>query len=279
MRPSRIIVGEVRQEESLDLLIALNSGLPGMCTMHANCAREAVTKMCTLPLLAGENVGTRSSCRPSPACVDLVVHVGTERDGRRAGARDRGAARPRRGRRRRDRRRLHHPRRPAGPGRRATRRTPTGSTRAGFDLARLLVAVRHRGLAVGALRGSAVRARAAAGLALFEPPAPRSAGPRRPAGTRRATCSPQAGMSGINAAQLLASCSRRRRRRAGRSCTSCRARRRSRLAFAVMASLRAGRCWCGAAPGSGGPSCARCGRRSSTTWPPACGPGCRCPRR
>ena len=59
MRPTRIIVGEVRQEECLDLLIALNSGLPGMCTIHANSAREAVTKMCTLPLLAGENVGHR----------------------------------------------------------------------------------------------------------------------------------------------------------------------------------------------------------------------------
>jgi hypothetical protein len=40
----------------LDLLIALNSGLPGMCTLHANSAREALVKMCTLPLLAGENV-------------------------------------------------------------------------------------------------------------------------------------------------------------------------------------------------------------------------------
>ncbi len=59
MRPSRIIVGEVRQAESLDLLIALNSGLPGMCTLHANSAREAITKMCTLPLLAGENVSPR----------------------------------------------------------------------------------------------------------------------------------------------------------------------------------------------------------------------------
>ena len=57
MRPSRIIVGEVRQAESLDLLIALNSGVPGMCTIHANSAREAIMKMCTLPLLAGENVG------------------------------------------------------------------------------------------------------------------------------------------------------------------------------------------------------------------------------
>ncbi|MEJ7648567.1 MAG: ATPase, T2SS/T4P/T4SS family [Nakamurella sp.] len=56
MRPSRIIVGEVRQEECLDLLVALNSGLPGMCSVHANSAREAVVKLCTLPLLAGENV-------------------------------------------------------------------------------------------------------------------------------------------------------------------------------------------------------------------------------
>jgi hypothetical protein len=40
MRPSRLIVGEVRQEECLDLLIALNSGIPGMCTLHANSARE-----------------------------------------------------------------------------------------------------------------------------------------------------------------------------------------------------------------------------------------------
>ena len=56
MRPSRIIVGEVRAEECLDLLLALNAGVPGMCTLHANSAREALVKMCTLPLLAGENV-------------------------------------------------------------------------------------------------------------------------------------------------------------------------------------------------------------------------------
>jgi pilus assembly protein CpaF len=84
MRPSRIIVGEVRQEESLDLLIALNSGLPGMCTIHANSAREAVTKMCTLPLLAGENVGHAFVVPTVAGCIDLVVHVATERDGRRA---------------------------------------------------------------------------------------------------------------------------------------------------------------------------------------------------
>jgi pilus assembly protein CpaF len=83
MRPSRIVVGEVRQEECLDLLIALNSGLPGMCTLHANSAREAVVKMCTLPLLAGENIGHAFVVPTVAASVDLVVHVGTDPDGRR----------------------------------------------------------------------------------------------------------------------------------------------------------------------------------------------------
>ncbi|WP_233517433.1 CpaF family protein [Geodermatophilus marinus] len=83
MRPSRLVVGEVRQEECLDLLIALNSGLPGMCTLHANSAREAVVKMCTLPLLAGENIGHAFVVPTVAASVDLVVHVGTDPDGRR----------------------------------------------------------------------------------------------------------------------------------------------------------------------------------------------------
>ncbi len=83
MRPDRLIVGEVRQEECLDLLIALNSGLPGMCSIHANSAREAVVKLTTLPLLAGENV-THAFVLPTVAsCVDLVVHVETAADGRR----------------------------------------------------------------------------------------------------------------------------------------------------------------------------------------------------
>jgi pilus assembly protein CpaF len=83
MRPSRIVVGEVRQEESLDLLIALNSGLPGMCTVHANSAREAVTKMCTLPLLAGENVGHAFVVPTVASSIDLVVHIESGHDGRR----------------------------------------------------------------------------------------------------------------------------------------------------------------------------------------------------
>jgi pilus assembly protein CpaF len=79
MRPERIVVGEVRQEECLDLLIALNSGLPGMCTIHANSAREAITKLCTLPLLAGENVSHNFVVPTVASSIDIVVHI--ERDG------------------------------------------------------------------------------------------------------------------------------------------------------------------------------------------------------
>ena len=46
-------MGTVRAEECLDLLLALNAGLPGMCTLHANSAREALVKMCTLTTAAG----------------------------------------------------------------------------------------------------------------------------------------------------------------------------------------------------------------------------------
>ncbi len=83
MRPNRLIVGEVRQAESLDLLLALNSGLPGMGTVHANSAREALLKMCTLPLLAGENISSRFILPTVAMSIDLVVHVQLDADGRR----------------------------------------------------------------------------------------------------------------------------------------------------------------------------------------------------
>ena len=83
MRPDRIIVGEVRQEECLDLLIALNSGLPGMCSLHANSAREAIVKMCTLPLLAGENVGHHFVVPTVASCIDVVVHTAKDGSGQR----------------------------------------------------------------------------------------------------------------------------------------------------------------------------------------------------
>jgi pilus assembly protein CpaF len=83
MRPSRIAVGEVREAEALDLLIALNSGLPGICTIHANSAEEAISKLCTLPLLAGQNIPSEF-IRPTVAsCIDLVVHCQLDSNGKR----------------------------------------------------------------------------------------------------------------------------------------------------------------------------------------------------
>lgn len=83
MRPDRLLVGEVREAESLDMLIALNSGLPGLCTIHANSARDAVTKICTLPLLAGANISSQFVNPTVAACFDLVLHCGRAPDGHR----------------------------------------------------------------------------------------------------------------------------------------------------------------------------------------------------
>ncbi len=73
MRPDRIMVGEVRGAETLDMLLALNSGAAGMTSVHANSAREALRKLTTLPLLAGENLDRRFVASTVAACVDLVV--------------------------------------------------------------------------------------------------------------------------------------------------------------------------------------------------------------
>jgi pilus assembly protein CpaF len=83
MRPDRIIIGEVREAESFDLLVALNAGVPGMCTVHANSAREAISKMCALPLLAGENVTAQFVVPTVASAIDLVVHLDLDSRGRR----------------------------------------------------------------------------------------------------------------------------------------------------------------------------------------------------
>lgn len=54
-----------------------------MCSLHANSAREALVKMCTLPLLAGENVSAAFVVPTVASCVDLVVHLGMEAGGQR----------------------------------------------------------------------------------------------------------------------------------------------------------------------------------------------------
>ncbi|WP_254910385.1 CpaF family protein [Gulosibacter sp. 10] len=83
MRPDRLVVGEVREAEALELLIALNSGLPGMCTIHANSARDALVKLSTLPLLAGRNIDAGFVVPTIASAVDLVVHLESLPSGRR----------------------------------------------------------------------------------------------------------------------------------------------------------------------------------------------------
>ena len=83
MRPDRLVVGEVREAESLDLLIALNSGLPGMSSIHANNARDALVKLSTLPLLAGRNIDSSFVVPTVASSIDVVVHCELQRNGKR----------------------------------------------------------------------------------------------------------------------------------------------------------------------------------------------------
>lgn len=81
MRPDRLVVGEVREAEALDLLIALNSGLPGMCSIHAKSAQHALVKLCTLPLLAGRNIDHSFVLPTVAGTIDVVVHLHRGPDG------------------------------------------------------------------------------------------------------------------------------------------------------------------------------------------------------
>lgn len=83
MRPSRLVVGEVREAEALDLLIALNSGLPGLCTIHANSSLDALLKITTLPLLAGNNISLEFIRPTVSSCIDYVVHCSLNTQGAR----------------------------------------------------------------------------------------------------------------------------------------------------------------------------------------------------
>ncbi|MBT2486724.1 CpaF family protein [Microbacterium sp. ISL-108] len=83
MRPDRLVVGEVRDAEALDLVLALNTGVPGAGTVHANSAAEALEKLTMLPLLAGRNID-RSFIAPALATsIDLVVHCVRDDSGMR----------------------------------------------------------------------------------------------------------------------------------------------------------------------------------------------------
>lgn len=83
MRPDRLVVGEVRDAEALDLLLALNTGVPGAATIHANSAREALRKLAALPLLAGRNIDSSFVLPAVAASVHLVVHCERDASGAR----------------------------------------------------------------------------------------------------------------------------------------------------------------------------------------------------
>lgn len=83
MRPDRLVVGEVRDAEALDLVLALNTGVPGAGTVHANSAGEALEKLALLPLLAGRNIDRAFIAPALAASVSLVVHCARDAAGSR----------------------------------------------------------------------------------------------------------------------------------------------------------------------------------------------------
>ncbi len=84
MRPDRIIVGEVRGDEVLDMLQAMNTGHDGsLTTIHSNGPRDALHRIENLVLMAGHNLPDRAIREQIASALDLVVHVSRMSDGRR----------------------------------------------------------------------------------------------------------------------------------------------------------------------------------------------------
>ena len=84
MRPERIIVGECRGEEALDMLQAMNTGHDGsMTTAHSNSPRDTLSRMETMTLMAGMDLPIRAIREQISAAVDLIVHQERMRDGTR----------------------------------------------------------------------------------------------------------------------------------------------------------------------------------------------------
>jgi pilus assembly protein CpaF len=84
MRPDRIIVGEVRGAEALDMLQAMNTGHDGsLCTLHANTPRDALARAETMVLMAGYDLPVRAIRQQVCSALDLIVHIARLRDGSR----------------------------------------------------------------------------------------------------------------------------------------------------------------------------------------------------
>ena len=84
MRPDRIIVGEVRGGEALDMLQAMNTGHDGsLSTVHANAPRDALARIETMVLMAGFDLPVRAIREQAASAFDLLVHLARLRDGSR----------------------------------------------------------------------------------------------------------------------------------------------------------------------------------------------------
>ena len=84
MRPDRIIIGEVRGGEALDMLQAMNTGHEGsLSTIHANSPRDAMSRLETMILMAGTNLPQRAMREQIASALDLVVQVQRLSDGTR----------------------------------------------------------------------------------------------------------------------------------------------------------------------------------------------------
>lgn len=84
MRPDRIVVGECRADEALDMLQAMNTGHDGsMTTAHSNSPRDTLTRLETMTLMAGMDLPVRAIREQIASAVDLVVHQERMRDGTR----------------------------------------------------------------------------------------------------------------------------------------------------------------------------------------------------
>ncbi len=84
MRPDRIVVGECRGGEALDMLQAMNTGHEGsMTTLHANNTREGLSRLETMVLMAGMELPHRAIREQIAAAIDLIIHLERLRDGSR----------------------------------------------------------------------------------------------------------------------------------------------------------------------------------------------------
>jgi pilus assembly protein CpaF len=84
MRPDRIVVGEVRGGEAMDMLQAMNTGHDGsLTTLHANSSRDAISRLETMCMMSGMDMPLKVIRQQIAAAIDVIVQINREKDGTR----------------------------------------------------------------------------------------------------------------------------------------------------------------------------------------------------